>query len=337
MFNHKRTGFTLIELLVVIAIIAVLIALLLPAVQQAREAARRSQCKNNLKQLALAFHNYHGTYAQLPFAGVTTGETTSGAARGMPGSCWGDDNSWYASTLAFIEQGNLFDNFNFALAVAAGGGTAQNSPTTSPYYWQKQVQEAVIPGHFCPSDQDAIQEVGGGWQTQRTNYVVNLGNTNYGQYTEGTIAFGGAPFTFGRCFGFGDITDGLSNTLLIGEIISPKDTGWGGYLGVPVYQGGAGFTAYYSPNSSASDRAARRCFTTLGGNFPPCVQDGVCDDLSNASGGMARQIFISRSKHTGGVQTAMGDGSVRFISDSVNLAVWRGASTSNGGETLGEF
>jgi prepilin-type N-terminal cleavage/methylation domain-containing protein len=332
MFRHRRSGFTLIELLVVIAIIAVLIALLLPAVQQAREAARRTQCKNNLKQLGLAFHNYHDTFGALPFAGVTRG----GVLRGMGGPCWGDDNSWYESTLPFIEQSALFNNFDPTVTVAIGGGT-KHTPGT-PGYWNEQVQESTLAGHFCPSDSRAVQENGSGWQVTRTNYVVNLGNTNYGQVTEGGVTFQGAPFTFGSSKRFGDISDGLSNTLLLSEVITPKDTGWAGYLGVPIYQGGSGFTAYYSPNSTASDRAARQCFTTLGGNFPACVLTGTGgSDLSNTGGEMALQIFVSRSKHTGGVQSAMGDGSVRFISQNINLGVWRGASTAQGGEALGEF
>ena len=329
--SRRRSGFTLIELLVVIAIIAVLIALLLPAVQQAREAARRTQCKNNLKQLGLAMHNYHDTYTQLPFAGISNG----GILRHF-GGCWGDDNSWYASTLPFIEQGNLFDNMDFNVSIAAPGAAAQNN-TTDPYYWNEQVQESIIPAHFCPSDTRAIQENGSGWQVTRTNYVVNLGNTTYGQRTEGTEAFGGAPFTFGRCYGFGDIPDGLSNTLLIGELITPQDTGWGGYLGVPIYQGGAGFTAYYSPNSTSSERMARQCFNTRPGVAALCQLQGDCEPMSDPNGGMASQIVIARSRHTGGVQVTMGDGSVRFVSENINLAVWRGASTSMGGETLGDF
>jgi prepilin-type N-terminal cleavage/methylation domain-containing protein len=332
MRGRRRSGFTLIELLVVIAIIAVLIALLLPAVQQAREAARRTQCKNNLKQLGLAFHNYHDTYNALPFAGVSNG----GAPRGL-GGCWGDDNSWFESTLPFIEQGNLFNNFNFAVSVGAPGGAAQDTPA-SPFYWNEQVQESEIPAHFCPSDSRAIQEQGGGWQVTRTNYLVNLGNTNYGQVNQGTVTFRGAPFSFGKSHRFGDISDGLSNTLLLSEIIVPKDTGWAGYLGVPIYQGGAGFTAYYSPNSTASDQSARQCFQNLGGQFPACSLTGSsCSPLSTASGDMAQQIFVSRSRHTGGVQSAMGDGSVRFISQNINLGVWQGSATSQGGEVLGEF
>jgi len=334
MRGRRRSGFTLIELLVVIAIIAVLIALLLPAVQQAREAARRTQCKNNLKQLGLAMHNYHDTYNALPFAGVSRGP---GAARGAGVTCWADDNSWYASILPYIEQGNLGNNFNYAVAVASGGGTAQNN-TTDPYYWNEQLQEAILPVHHCPSDSQAVQEQGSGWQVTRTNYVVNLGNTNYGQVTEGTETFRGAPFSFGKSHGFGDITDGLSNTLLVGEIVTPKDGGWGGYYGVPVYQGGSGFTGYNPPNSTVADRVALKGYTNLGGiPFTPPVVQGGCEGLSDPNGGISRQIMSLRSKHTGGVQAAMGDGSVRFISQNIDLQTWRNSTSASGGEVVGEL
>ncbi len=279
-------------------------------------------------------HNYHDTYNSLPMAGVSRGP---GAARGAGVTCWADDNSWYASILPFIEQGNLYNNFDFKVAVASGGGTAQNN-LADPYYWNEQLQESVLAAQQCASDSQAIQEEGSGWQVTRTSYAVNLGNTNYGQVTEGTETFRGAPFSHGRSKDFGDVSDGLSNTLLIGELVTPKDTGWGGYYGVPIYQGGAGFTAYNSPNSTVADRVALQGYTNLGGiPFTPPVVMGGCEGLNDTNGGIARQIMSLRSKHTGGVQTAMGDGSVRFISQNIDLQTWRNSATSQGGEVLGEF
>jgi len=313
--RDTRRAFTLIELLVVIAIIAVLIALLLPAVQQARESARRSQCKNNLKQLGLAMHNYADTFGRLPPGSVY-----------YDGSQNADTICWYQQILPYIEQSALYNNLDFdnlhASADTVGGRTLMTTNVT--------VMQ-------CPSDAPSINEPGNAtWKSVRMNYLVNLGNTNQGQKIQGTTNFLGAPFGYYTGARFADIFDGTSNTLLMSEIVKPSqgDGYWSGYLGKPFNVGGGGFTAYYTPNSTNSDIACRNC--------PNIPIQGLPSYTCEASAGPNhsdcwKQVFSARSRHTGGVQAVLCDGSVRFVSENINLATWQGASTSGGSETLGEF
>jgi prepilin-type N-terminal cleavage/methylation domain-containing protein len=232
-----RRAFTLVELLVVIAIIGILIALLLPAVQAAREAARRSQCSNNLKQLALGMQNYHD--ANRALSPAATPWDSNGAGDDF------DGHLRYSRTLAFIEQSALDSQLNYGVRVGANNHGAMRG--------------AFIPAHHCPSDGQIIQEESNPtWRIYRTNYVVNFGAMNYGQrdITAGgvTIKAWGLPFIIDYAKrAFRDITDGTSNTMMFSEVLVPKDTGWGGYYGVPMYAGGAGFTAYNSPNSTSPD------------------------------------------------------------------------------------
>jgi prepilin-type N-terminal cleavage/methylation domain-containing protein len=322
--SPRFRGFTLIELLVVIAIIAVLIALLLPAVQQAREAARRSQCRNNLKQLGLAMHNYHDTHKQLPPGSILNG------GNGRGGVVWGDDNSWYPMIFPYIDQAPLYNTINFSTALSAGGGTVH--PVGDALYGNDQAQKLAIPIFGCPSDGIVIDEPDTGWAVARVNYVVNYGNTNMGGTTEGTTTFYGGPF--GLIFGakFRDIFDGTSNTLMMSELITPKLSTWQGYLANAPYAGGSGFTGYYTPNSTSFDLMARKCPDIIPNmGLPGCTVVGSSvDDIR-------RQVIISRSRHTGGVQSLLCDGSVRFFSQNIDTRVWQGASSTRGGETLGEF
>lgn len=305
MRSRSHLGFTLVELLVVIAIIGVLVALLLPAVQAAREAARRMQCKNNLKQLALATHNYHDANGAFPIGALPVGGDYDG-------------HSWYSRILPQMEQGAMFDGLNFKVIVGNN-----NNPV---------LREAQLAAHFCPSDQRMMQEsTNPTWRVWRTNYVGNFGNTNYGGKTEGSETFKGAPFGIEKSFTFGDLRDGTSNTLLFAEITTPKDAGWQGYYGTVMYAGGAGFTGYYSPNSIGPDKMARQCYgaTSLGAGVP-----GQCTSAGGAQADVPNQIVTSRSKHTGGVHTALCDGSVQFISTNINLTVWRALSSGAGGEVV---
>jgi hypothetical protein len=192
------------------------------------------------------------------------------------------------------------------------------------------MRAAFIPAHHCPSDVTILQEDSiAANRIQRTNYCVNLGNTNYRQETLNTVPFGGAPFAMDYvCKSFADITDGLSNTLMLSEIVVPRGTGWEGWYGVPMYAGGAGFTAYYTPNSVGPDVAARKCYSDLGPSRAQCtVQGGNHIDALN-------QVFVSRSHHPGGVLSALCDGSVRFFGDTIDLSTWRAVSTAAGGEPI---
>jgi prepilin-type N-terminal cleavage/methylation domain-containing protein len=309
----RRRGFTLIELLVVIAIIAILIALLLPAVQQAREAARRSSCKNNLKQLALAMHNYADVNKRLP-PGTIYYNAFSGDA---------DTFTWHHSILPQIEQNNLFNGTEadkLRRHVDTANGLAE--------------YRTVIPVLHCPTDKESINEPGQAWQCTRSSYVVNFGNTDYGQRTLNGITFKGSPFGFHRGDKIGEITsqDGTSNTLLMAEIIKPiPGPQWQGYLGKPHAAGGAGFTTYYGPNSKSFDIFCRECYIADPPNLPGCtIQGGGHADCVN-------NVVVARSLHPGGVQVALCDGSARFVSENINLAVWQALGTSRGHEVIGEF
>ncbi len=307
----NRAGFTLIELLVVIAIIATLVAILLPAVQQAREAARRSTCKNNLKQLALAMHNYHDVNNTLPLLGFDRDN--------------GDTFSWYARILPYIEQSALYDSIDFNLRPNSGGAALVNH----------QYRVAQMPVMVCPSENSVIGEEGAtDWETRRMSYSANMGNTNFGQENTNnwdgvwTYNFEGAPFKMGQCKGFRDITDGLSNTLLLSEVaICQKTSNWQGGYGTAVLAAGSGFTTYLSPNTTASIDAGRQCWQSdadFSGRKLLC-------HFGNP-GGWWQSTFPAMSMHQGGVQAALCDGSVRFVSENIALQEWREASTASSGK-----
>ncbi|MEN6498516.1 MAG: DUF1559 domain-containing protein, partial [Thermoguttaceae bacterium] len=227
--RHSRMGFTLVELLVVIAIIGILIALLLPAVQAAREAARRSTCQNNLKQHALATHNYHDIFLLFPFG--TALSDTKGFV-------------WLRATLPFIEQKNMYDKWD-----------------TSKLYYDAPnlaIIRTVIPTHVCPSDTPTKT-----WnETPNYNYAVNLGTTNTSRTSPFSVApfsetlFTGAPFEYrtgSTCkqYNMAAITDGTSSTLMLGEV---RQGQVGSDLrGLTWYGLHVGFTAYYTPNTKEPD------------------------------------------------------------------------------------
>ena len=207
--SRPRRGFTLIELLVVIAIIAVLIALLLPAVQAAREAARRSQCVNNLKQLGLAMQNYHDVLGSF----APGGRTPIGATA-PPGGCtanWYDDMSWHFSILPYYEQGTTFSATNFNLIIS------------SPDNFSARTIKINTLG--CPSIGLDTDEAGVAcWSRIRGNYAVNFGNTDFGQespyadpLTGASVPFLGAPFSQGPVSRIVDVVDGTSNTMMWGR------------------------------------------------------------------------------------------------------------------------
>ena len=315
-----RTGFTLVELLVVIAIIGVLVALLLPAVQAAREAARRMQCGNNLKQIGLGMHNAHDTNQTLP------------AGMGPHGCCWG---TWPVLVLPFIEQNNTYmryQNWGGSDGVY-GDGPAPQSGTTYPRYGgapnTTNVTALRYPAYTCPSD---IKNSPIGGMTNH-NYAANWGNTTYGQvtYPNTSVTFLSAPFGQAkstqagqrmRGTEFAAITDGLSNTILVAEVLQGQKTDLRGFI---WWGDASGFTTYEQPNTTVPDRIydAGYCNNQPAQNMPCAV---------SSSDHPTR--FASRSRHPGGVQVALCDGSVRFIPQTVNLTVWRGLGTSAGAETI---
>lgn len=302
----KRRGFTLIELLVVIAIIAILIALLLPAVQQAREAARRSTCKNNMKQIGLAMHNYHEVYNGFPVGNYSC--------------CWG---TWIVGILPYIDQAPLFDLYEHNRKYGVPSDTARyghapNLPVT-------RTRLSIL---TCPSDipNAPISRI------TSHNYAVNFGSTGYGQQTNlNGVLFEGAPFlkvgsgNVARNSTIAHLKDGVSNTLLVGEVLQGQGKDLRGFS----WWGDASqFTAYLAPNSGVPDRiySASYCNNQPEQNLP-------CDVSTTANPTM----FAARSHHVGGVHVTLGDGSSRFVSENIDLATWRALSTSRGSETIGDF
>lgn len=307
MHSLKR-AFTLVELLVVIAIIGVLVAMLLPAVQSAREAARRAQCISQLKQVGIAMHNYESMNQRLPV--------------GTYGCCWG---TWQVSILPFIEQGAMFDQYHmehkFGVPVDdARYSNALNLPVTT-----KKLKVLT-----CPSDTNP-QRVANNGITYH-NYVANFGNTIYDQIDYTGVRFYGAPFFEVTSVNdhrpgvrFAEITDGLSNTLMLAETIQGQP---GDLRGFSWWRGGAVFTGYQGPNSSIPDTlyAGGQCDPTKLLN-PPCL-------IATAS---SPTMLASRSRHSGGVQAVFCDGSTRFISNNIAIGVWRAIASSAGGDAIDNF
>jgi prepilin-type processing-associated H-X9-DG protein len=267
-----------------------------------------------LKQLALGAHNYHDQY-RIMIKGARTWATDPLP----PGNGqWYDDHGWYGPILPFIEQQTVWQKINWTLNFSDAAN--------------EQARRAKIVVFNCPSD-DGLKE--NEWNTTtwcrvRGNYVVNWGNTNYGQIDKnGVKAYQGA-FTYKPKTTLAALTDGTSNTLLMSECITTKGPGWDGPISeIQIAVGGQTFNAWLTPNARANEEVQRQCpaITDLNGIF----------GCANLGGGQEfNAFFTARSKHPGGVNTAMADGAIRFVSNSVDLATWRGLSTANEGVPVGE-
>jgi prepilin-type N-terminal cleavage/methylation domain-containing protein/prepilin-type processing-associated H-X9-DG protein len=322
---RNRSAFTLIELLVVIAIIAVLIALLLPAVQAAREAARRMQCVNNLKQLGLATQNYHDTQGGFPIGRMGLGFTYSAAVTKDP-----NRRTWALSILAYMEGTNQFNATNFCLSFYEPANTTVLLTSVATFH--------------CPTDPNTNSIETSGTATARTesNYVVNWGNTHYGQdqnpardiawpnpFTTGpyndSVMFGGAPFTGNLSKAISTIVDGTSNTLMMAEVIIGADNGSTYDLRGDVFNDdvvGTMFMAYSPPNATVPDYIYNYCAYPYGVN-PPCLRN------------MKIPSFVAaRSFHPGGVNALKCDGSVSFFKNTIGIPTWRALATSQGQEVI---
>ena len=318
--RFRRSGFTLIELLVVIATIGLLVALLLPAVQTAREAARRVQCKSHLKQIALGMHQYHDTHGSLP--------------PGKKGCCWG---TWLIFVLPQVEQQALFNAYNF---------TGNNRPEQPESYdvdlryfgvANRTVTSTRINVYLCPSDgTNAPLVVTTNERTMACtsqNFAGNFGNTLQIQEDRLGIRFGGAPFgDVGSpladqsrppkpTVSFRDFLDGMSSTLLLGEVV----VGQGFDLrGFSWWGDAAGFETYLTPNTLSPDVMSSADFCQNRPPNPPCV----------VSTPALSDVYASRSRHPGGVNVALADGSVRFVKDQIQPVTWRSLGTTRGAEVL---
>jgi prepilin-type N-terminal cleavage/methylation domain-containing protein/prepilin-type processing-associated H-X9-DG protein len=318
-------AFTLVELLVVIAIIGVLVALLLPAVQAAREAARRSQCVNNLKQIGLAMQMHHDAKGTLPGGAI---------------SCC--NGTWANFILPYLEQGNFAATWEKDSQGNPALYTSNNN--------LKNFMQVRIGLYTCPSDTPNAPVYASTVPLPNHNYAANYGNTTYSQNDYQGVTFKGAPFgnirkvnhrpgenpyfdyfdTYSRPYrgvaAFKEITDGLSNTILVSEIIQGAGADLRGRI-VGFADGGA-FTGWIAPNSNLPDqmKATTSCNSTAP-DSPPCI-------TVPAAGFNDTSFLGSRSRHPSGVNSLFADGSVSFYADATEIEVWRAATSISGDEVV---
>ncbi|EDL58664.1 DUF1559 domain-containing protein [Gimesia maris] len=325
--QRTRSAFTLIELLVVIAIIAILIALLLPAVQQAREAARRTQCKNNMKQIGLAMHNYMSTWAEsIPNAG--------GTLSGYP-----NDHSPLAKLLPYADQANLQNLVDFNIQM---GHPALGDLPVSMH----EVAKTVVPMFLCPSDPapavNHIPTYPAGTVYAGTNYAMNQSSgiqiPDPGQVHP--MRTGDGLCWVGANLKMRDITDGTTNTIAFAE--STRGNGTRTSNTEPItnpllYRRMVSSDVY---TGSQTDWDSGRLTTWLRGTVPEGpVMNGYYtpnSDTADAINGSSK-LTAARSYHTGGANVVLCDGSVRFVGDSIDVNLYRGLWTRGGGEVIGEF
>lgn len=315
-FKPRKRGFTLIELLVVIAIIAILIALLLPAVQQAREAARRSTCKNSLKQIGLALHNYHDSHRSYPPGYIARGVTPTqdSTFETGPGFAWG------TMLLPYLDQAPLYNQLNLNL-----------DATVTPNI---ELADEAIPIFRCPSDtHQGVFSVTDGTNTYQLSSANYVGIFGYGSLTSAP----GNPDDKGILFRnsnikIRDITDGASNTIVVGErshqhrfvgatTVIQADSTW--YAAIPDATRPAGMAMASMTEGPASlilGHVGQGGMMTM--QHPP----NTTNHIANFS-----------SKHEGGAHFLLGDGAVRFLSENMNYDTFRYLGTISDGNVIGEF
>lgn len=334
MKKNNCSGFTLVELLVVIAIIGVLVGLLLPAVQAAREAARRMQCSNNLKQYGLGIHNYHSAFNTFPLG--ATGKAGNAVPR----------LSWQVRILAFMEQTAVYNNVDFSIDMR------RQQVAPNMILW-----EVSPPYTHCPSDgYPAVLNPGTTAARAHTNYGGSLGSQNVDGINKslchpfsvfeqilpgGNVRFGQTSnkgqvsgiFSFGNSvIRIGDVSDGTTNTLLAGEVLpgcqwvygSGRDTQAGTWINTwgNLFSIGAGVSTIAPINEMTTCENSKK------------IRDPACNP---ASGDTMQYAYGFKSLHTGGAGFVLCDGSVRFISDSIDHVMYQSLGARSDGNVIGEF
>ncbi len=316
--SYRRRGFTLIELLVVIAIIAILIALLLPAVQQAREAARRTQCKNHLKQLGLAVHNYHDVFGLFPPGCIRGG----GPSTGFGYATNNETSTWTFMVLPYIDQSPLYNRLNFS-TTNWYPGTVFTTPNCD-------FAKDVIPPFTCPSDPNSGKPLfNASWAC--IGGTVNAGGSfasmNYAAMADSRNRINPSGYSScGNCYprtdgdglmfnrsrtGVRDVLDGTSNTIIFAEVSGGPnaDQGWEWAWSGPLVD------TRVTPNGPGTWPGDKTFLNPRETNFP-----------QGAS-----------SYHEGGLQVGMSDGSVRFLSENINYGTYVALASRQNGEVIGEW
>ena len=289
-----RVAFTLVELLVVIAIIGILVSLLLPAVQSARAAARRAQCINRMRQWGIALHNYHDSLRVFPYGTISDGGT---------GVNINDRKTFVIGLWPYLEEQAIYDAYNPKLA-----------------FWHEENRPAVmmqIPMYFCPEDRQGHWR-GDIYHRTRGNFVLNYGNTDFGRNGDHRPApFGDLIQTRMK-----NITDGLSKTLFMSEIVMAfDDTDFdlrGDFLN--NHYGGAQFMTRNTPNSGVD-------ITLCSGSNKDRISP--CQNVSSPAASVS-----ARSLHPGGVNVLLGDVSVAFITDGIDVQVWQAMGSMDYGDII---
>ncbi len=338
---RRRRAFTLIELLVVIAIIAVLIALLLPAVQQARESARRTQCKNNLKQLGLALHNYHDNYQMFPLAiGPSVWDSCGTAGTASAGTCAWRGFSAHTMMLPYIDQAPLYNSLNLNMKY-------DDAPNNTA------ALRAKLAAFRCPSD--SIYP--GGATEPGNNYVMSAGPSVFWSIANADKV---GLFKYYFSVRIADVQDGTSNTIAASEsTVGNANTGKFELKRslVRAQAFPAGWKNSFAPQL-ALNTYGQQCLTGtgnihahvrsqwmngIGGQTifntlnPPNSPNPDCHPCGGCGWYDSAGVWTARSQHTGGVHTLMADGAVKFVSDNVDINTWQAVGGIADGRTTGEF